>query len=115
MDDRKWTLGPWEVYVMKSVADDGTINTSFRFWANVDGKALDIAHMPMDWANEANARLIAAAPELYEALLLLKNASIDAVNEYDSQGFIDVDSFEILDGALKKTRAALAKANPDDF
>jgi hypothetical protein len=57
------TPGPWEAFTIMS-----TLGTSYRIFR--DGEpAVDIAHIPMDWAGDgSNARLIAAAPDLLALL-----------------------------------------------
>lgn len=66
------TQGPWDIFTIASPA-----GTSYRIFGPGDK---DIAHIPMDWANKANARLIAAAPELLQAAKgiekALKNATL---------------------------------------
>ena len=65
-----------------------------------DGAATSICELPFhhhDDENEANARLIAAAPELLEALKEIVDAA-------------DGAGWEQLDPSFKKARAAIARA-----
>lgn len=63
----KHTPAPWEIFTIASPA-----GRSSRIFAKVNDE--DIAHIPKEW-NQANAHLIAAAPELLEALKDLVKAN----------------------------------------
>lgn len=89
MSERPWTPGPWQV----SCVSDGTRRRSV--WTD-EGPPAHIADVTN---GEANARLISAAPDLYEALARIvdsvaKGASGDVCQTYD----------------FDDARAALAKA-----
>jgi hypothetical protein len=90
------TPGPWEI-------SRGAQNDPF----SIEASACTVAHIkttPRKWSPEANAHLIAAAPDLLEALEDLISAGA-AVHHYLGQatGKIHAD-------ALQKARAAIAKA-----
>jgi hypothetical protein len=86
MTERKWTPGPW----MVETGDDGVLSSVFRY---EDVEYTGIAYLTLD-NHEANARLIAAAPDLYEAL--------DAI--------IDGISWSMSDNKFGAAKSALAKA-----
>jgi len=67
MTETKFTKGPWTT-VRDNHADLGTVETGRVVWSDKIGA--DVAYCPpVDGDNgNANARLIAAAPELYEVL-----------------------------------------------
>jgi hypothetical protein len=69
------TPGPWEIFTIASEA-----GVSFRIFA----RETDIVHMPMKWSNEANARLIAAAPDLLEALKAAVRIAEEARRQWDA-------------------------------
>jgi len=91
MNETKFTPGPWRWNKDKSVLFS-RLNA-----AVVDSK--EDEHVgAVVVVNNANANLIAAAPELYNALELLVN------------GFYEVDSLEQWEMWIDQARAALAKA-----
>jgi hypothetical protein len=101
MIEPKWTPGPWR-------CDDGACIWAPDARANIAAVSELRATTTVQFTpaeirsadrNEiyANARLIAAAPELYEVLA-------DFVKSYDEPGTINVNSF------IPAMRAALAKA-----
>lgn len=97
MSDTPWTPGPWEVSDIGDYADfDGrsivVIGDDRRVCATHAGGD--------DPEGTANARLIAAAPELAEALQMF-------IEHYPA----GINSF--LDDAHKAARAALRKARGD--
>ena len=83
-DEQRFTPGPWETH--QSV--EGT--NSVRVCKPVGGglcKAIgeaEVLKMPRLEA-EANARLIAAAPEMYEVLKELEFSEIEEVGDWDMQ------------------------------
>ena len=86
---RQHTPGPWHVNELGNVADKtriviGVIATTFE-----------------SYSGEANARLIAAAPDLLEALKEMLDGHEDACTGYG-------------EGAADKARAAIAKATGGD-
>jgi hypothetical protein len=70
MSETKWTPGEWavEIEMMGHGGDDQWITISSGETIIATYKTTYVEY-PEDAENEANARLIAAAPELYEALL----------------------------------------------
>ena len=111
MSETKFTPGPWEkVYRLNSIGEP-LKNGRYVIRQMGDSKREDFyiaespyaAHRGGDVAvHEANAHLIAAAPDLYEALYDLQRQALqstlnDPANEWGWE-------------ALQKTRAALAKA-----
>ena len=98
-NETRWTPGPWEFNKGRVVQKGET-----QFWSaiRVSGVSLATGYVPPDDVAYANAHLIAAAPELYEALLVAR--------EY-LQGFVsttmrepDIDNLETVDAALAKAR-----------
>jgi hypothetical protein len=88
----KHTAGPWRAY---ESSDDGWFNIE----AESDGS--DVVGCE-GCANEANARLIAAAPELLEAL--------EEAETYLVERGIDIRGVTGRTVILPKMRAAIAKA-----
>jgi len=85
----KWTEGPW------SVQRDGFIMSN-----DLDAGAFAKVYGAGDLEADANAHLIAAAPELYEALsYLVAETDPDIDEDYNPHA-----------QPLRKARAALAKA-----
>ncbi|MCO5159650.1 MAG: hypothetical protein M9939_00820 [Mesorhizobium sp.] len=89
MNEPKWTPGPWRI------AGKGTIRAGQGWIADVN------------WRNrDANARLIAAAPDLAEALMAAK-VVIGMMERPEGMGN-EVNA--ALDARLAKIDAALSKA-----
>lgn len=89
MADPRWTPGPW--YIRERTG-------GFTIWSD-HGAVTSTTITPLSSRRaegEANARLVAAAPDLYEALEMVRDA-----NESDPH---------IPPSALAKIHAALAKA-----
>jgi hypothetical protein len=104
-----FTRGPW------AVLPEEAEKLYIRVRGTRLGERFKIANAPFPIANEiekqealANARLIAAAPELYEALeSLLKGCGIIA----ESKGInIEAECLAFVDSPFAKARRALAKA-----
>lgn len=91
MSEQKWTPGPWEAF--HSTSGNFTVAGPVR---GGDGPYLD--------GSDANAFLIAAAPELYEALEGLAAAASIQVGA--AGGALD----HVFAVHLRGARAALAKA-----
>lgn len=101
MSENKWTPGPWDFgpatnYSGYYIAPRGLLPT---LGAVEDGKGIHVFNFP--GKTEANARLIAAAPELAEALENLTRV-------YSSSY-----SRDVRETAWDKARAALTKARGD--
>jgi hypothetical protein len=93
MSETKWTPGPWQAHSLMVSEADKPI-----------GRGHDICHCGLGMRpnrevgqSDANAQLIAAAPELFEALVAIVR-SVD-LNQAVVNGFLQIDA-----------RAALAKA-----
>ena len=104
-DQPKWTPGPW--------ASDYLDQNGQRV---VSGQHIEICTCwhhsvgSIEKEMEANAHLIAAAPDLYEALAPLYAVAIDRA--VDAPEWRDKDTVSVLIsiGELRAIRAALAKA-----
>lgn len=85
--ERKWTPGPWWINGQKSVR-----GPDFEYIANAN------------WKNgKANAQMIAAAPDLYQALEEMVNEQVD----YMTRNALGDPEKQF---SIKLARAALAKA-----
>lgn len=106
------TPGPWEVAEAGSWKDGK--RTSMEYFVRRPGDDVAIASDIIDPANddapsEVNARLIAAAPELLEALEQL-------LNQFDSEIHNEYDGTEMLNDRLSEAnhaRTAITKAKGD--
>ena len=94
MSEAKHTPGPWLIADASFVyaLNDSGYN---RFWTNVTGGDLRKGESTSKVETEANARLIAAAPDLLDALQSI-------IEDIDSEFGTDCD--------YNKARAAIAKA-----
>jgi hypothetical protein len=104
-DGRAWTPGPWHTSESLSVWKTGGGAVAQCFW--VSG-AISIE------TAEANAALIAAAPDLYEALAEAA-AKFRAYEQlHAAKGTVDGAQKAAANAAIaKRCEAALAKATPD--
>lgn len=96
MQEAKHTPGPWHINAVRCEGDN--VFAGNRRICNVYG---DIGQDPF----KANARLIAAAPELLEALKLYHRGW--------THGDGNIDTMEIMAEASEKARAAIAKATAE--
>lgn len=107
MSETKFTPGPWFANGHEVLApDDG----------DEDPWSVALASPCRGYPNDqsrANARLIAAAPEMYEALDFLSAHARERVS--DAPEWRDDDTVQIVVtiGDLRRARAALAKARGD--
>lgn len=116
MAETKFTKGPWEVrrsaqgYPYQIHAPNGTHVKDVTRWA-----AISVPSLP---EGEANSHLIAAAPELYEALTRFSEPIVEVIGEgklvrcvFCSYGW-DPNGKDkhYKDCPTNKTRSALAKA-----
>lgn len=95
-ETRAWTPGPWKVADLDRrciVEDDG------------DSVIADVR----EWRNPANADLIAAAPDLYEALLATRS-SLTAIYHMLRRGELPGPSLMEDDARLSLQEAATALA-----
>lgn len=112
MSGPNFTPGPWEAqrldaddhdtmakYVDATIRVGGT-QYFLVMGAHDDGRPADVAHTGNGPRSAANARLIAAAPDLYAALLDVAQW-IEQTQTRDDEG---------AQGELRQIRAALAKA-----
>src|SRR6185369_4458802 len=95
MSETKWTPGPWQVEAaypddVRAVGGVSPVAQAYVVPANQGGAA----------ARRANARLIAAAPDLYEAC----EAALEYSEASEGGGYTSLN---------KQLRAALAKARGD--
>jgi hypothetical protein len=93
-NETRWTLGPWRVGTHHQILSEGGDNrcagiASFNSWMGIEQA-------------ESNAHLIAAAPELYEALESLWTE----IAKYPNIGHEGSNLLEVMSDA----RSALAKA-----
>jgi hypothetical protein len=105
-----FTKGPWKY---------GHLGTEV-LWIGPDYNQTPVAHIDhdMEYARDnsrANAALIAAAPELYEALMAILAAERHSLHVgYDNGtgggNYVYADVVRLDDEAFDKARAALAKA-----
>ena len=86
-----YTPGPW------FASEDGEVYSKSSYTS--------VAMVLMNESGPDNARLIAAAPDLLEALKLFVSEYVELVESGDA-GFWDAESEE----KVKKARAAIAKA-----
>lgn len=93
--DKKWTPGPWAV-------DGDGIKALVR---GSDATIVAVRHRLPSETHEANAHLIASAPELYEAL----SSCADAINRKVDFTSESPSRLELIASA-EVARAALAKA-----
>lgn len=117
MSGVKHTPGPWRIDVNGSenwtVDYEGPSSTFMTICANGRREPVGFAVEPTAWRNddeiEANARLIASAPDLLEALgQLLGNAEIARFHLKDTEEGMIVGS--ALFDTIQQARAAIARA-----
>jgi len=91
--ENKWTPGPWRV-------DDDGVDYPLII-GNDEKYVCEILFHPQPSQQVANAHLIAAAPDLYEALETAESCIVDVVGAF---------GVKVPDEILQEIRAALAKA-----
>ncbi|HSW65237.1 MAG TPA: hypothetical protein VLH56_18295 [Dissulfurispiraceae bacterium] len=94
----KWTKGPW-------CLRDGNINDATGKTIRVHGVALPCGYVPENDESYGNTRLIAAAPELYDALELIYGRLL--MSDRDGECRITAEDGEMAELALKKARGEL--------
>ena len=125
MSEMKHTPGPWDVAPLRAVYEvTGAAGERLKAvglpteieMASVGAYRVgQIAAIPMDESSMANAHLIAAAPDLLEALevALLKMESDEETIDGEWGACRDISTMEAQDdlpGEILKARAAIAKA-----
>lgn len=86
----EWTPGPWEA------VNERDVDTA-------DGKCIAIMGVGVD-EFEANAHLIAAAPDLYEALEKILRECGDEMSDGYLANFVHSDKASVARAALAKAR-----------
>lgn len=122
MSEAKFTPGPWsadedpmgpEILTIIANADRPTYEWTFIAQIGVDDDHTD-AQGVLRAEAEANARLIAAAPDLYEALKEVSQAMTKLTFEGVDRGKGHWPAWDDTARAVDKARAALAKCAPQD-
>ena len=109
MNETKWTSGPWE-YIASTEHHGPYVVAPFG------GDIADcytMSNRPIHFQHEqadANARLIAAAPDLYEALADMLGAHPPISKRIGGEGSPARRAQEDQEAAIAKARAALARA-----
>lgn len=100
----KWTPGPWRIDEANRTLVARLVGGEYEYICSVDPEEFSVSDMT-DEENRANATLIAAAPELYEALE-------DLLGYFRSGNAVDVERATIKANApeVLAARAALKKA-----
>lgn len=107
MSEIKWTLGPWQAHSLMVTEAGKPI-----------GRGHDICHCGLGmrpnqdiYQSAANAQLIAAAPELYEAVVKLRK-ELELIVEWNSQEKKALRTQEIISiqKVYESSGVALAKA-----
>lgn len=110
----QYTPGPWNVderFICDVVAGNLKISTS---WSEDEaGLRLKVADVPMPspQEQEANTRLIAAAPDMYEALQYYKEALDYIIPKLNlGASFLDAQAISYMNQMSIKGQQALSKA-----
>lgn len=94
------TPGPWQITEMDGEVNRAVVGPDGELIADCFAPTAEDFNLPQDY--EANARLIAAAPELLEALSHL----LEMVSECQLNGILP----DAKEWPAEKARAAIAKA-----
>ena len=103
----KHTAGPW-------ILDEESIDLldfeleTHRIWINADGMHIGYVDGPRTEERKANARLIAAAPELLAELITMTDAYSKAMKD------AGVSSYPEALVIVRSARAAIAKATGEE-
>lgn len=102
MTEPKWTPGPWKVHKSR-IGGDG-----FQYTEVIARTVIAKVHASRSGGDDEidNAHLIAAAPDLYEALRML----LQSCEQLGGLCLRTTDEFETREGAMDAARAALKKA-----
>lgn len=101
MTKRKWTSGPWTVeykYGTTRLVADGEVTMC------------DETYYPWTPENNADWHLIAAAPDLYEALKFTMKTLDRVTDDKSLLSNLTMEDAMFVDTALVNARSALAKA-----
>jgi hypothetical protein len=105
MSETKWTPGPWTVH--DHSRDEGVLYVEARS----DGVASVFTYDPPDERDRANARLIAHAPDLYDALNALRGEAGALLFEEDGiRSLVGLTNMSCFKRRLAEADASLAKA-----
>ena len=105
----KITPGPWNVAPKKAMygafGEEARKLEAVGLPTQFEGLSIgtdngQVAIIPLDESNEANAQLIAAAPELLEACIFI----------LDGMEYIREGQFTLKEGSIKKMQDAIQKA-----
>jgi hypothetical protein len=109
MSKAKHTRGPWKVF-------EPTRERPSRISVSTESGLVDIYDAPLTRETEANARLIAAAPDLLEALEALMDHPhahledhIYEIREREGEGW-EGEAVKSWGATIVKVKAAIAKA-----
>ena len=107
MTTTKHTPGPWECYIPSIGVNPNDTDDKGNYYWQIEPQTITFDEQYLciaGWMSEANARLIAAAPEMFEAL------------EFFVERFSPVEHELIFSKrhALQKARAAIAKATGEN-
>lgn len=110
----KHTPGPWQLHGNVATAVVGASGFVVAACGGHSNTLRDSAELEAEL--EANARLVAAAPDLYEALLIVTELASQEWQEQDGsrKGATDNDGrrlWFISEAAMESARAALAKVS----
>jgi hypothetical protein len=104
MTDKKWTPGPWVVTGVEY--DDVRIETLHPMpeASHAYGDQTIVGSSEWTYLEDANARLIAAAPDLYDALEAAEESIVAFAEDMGVYGYSGASD------VLAQVRAAMAKA-----
>lgn len=109
MSETKWTPGPWEVKQERGAQDpDLVMNYSIVSGEFPDPSSPLVKVAPFDDSAEADAYLIAAAPDLYSENLYARMMLCRYRDECVKIG--DVDELAAVEDAIRRLDAAASKA-----
>ena len=95
MSERKWTKGPWHASEVASIWNSDESDEIADVWDH--GRGME--------ETQANAQLIAAAPDLYEALEQARDTILELINARNSEAEgSDEDWVGGINAALSKAR-----------
>ena len=122
MSEHAHTPGPWDAHCAKFKSDSGWdwgIRATIGNKGYCIAEAFEVVAADMKTPVEANARLIAAAPDLLAALCKLEEAEDHHANceECEGMGVPELCKvcFPLFDDARCMRRAAIAKASEPEW